>query len=201
MAIAELQSPGSERAGKLTWRRISPIQPDTLGPGRPPGTSIERQQMSQIFDFLVCPRPLIEQWADALSRQDEDVQHAAEAKMSRVVTLRNLGQDEFNILAYCILGNEPDVANAVCDVDLVRALSEEEGPWIMAFRSPAIEAIAGMAVDASVLQRWAKSVAEFYESELEDCSQILTAESAALLKDACQCALTNELRVYTCFYG
>lgn len=109
--------------------------------------------MSQIFDYFVCSRSLIDQWAKALASGDKAQQAKIEAKMPKFLTLRNLGQDEFNILAWCVQGGKGDVVEAVGAVDLVTAISEDEGPWLMAFQQPAIQAIAGMSVDESLLNR------------------------------------------------
>lgn len=154
--------------------------------------------MSQLFDYFVCPRTLIDQWADALEQQDEALQEKIEAKMPRVVTLKNLGPDDFNLLARCVEG---DSAVAVGDVDLVRAVNEEEGPWVMALCPPAIKAVARMVVDESLLRRWVKAVAEFHGRKEAHCREVLTADAAQTLQEMCQLAVKKRLGVFTCFYG
>jgi uncharacterized protein with GYD domain len=100
--------------------------------------------MSQLYDYFACSRALIERWADALEQQDEAQQHEAEAKMPRLLTLKNIRQDAFNLLAECVGGDSFDAIKAMGEVDLIRAVSVEEGPWVMAFRRFAVEAIGGM---------------------------------------------------------
>ena len=157
--------------------------------------------MSQLFDYFVCSESLIERWADALAEQDEDLQQKIESEMPRFVTLKNIGQDDFNILARCAEGDDVDTVKAVGEVDLVRAVSEEEGPWIMAFRQPAVEAMARMVVNESLIQRWIKAVAEFNGSGEDWCRETLTADAAESLKEICELAVEARLGVFICFYG
>jgi transposase-like protein len=159
------------------------------------------EALGDIFDYFVCPLPIIERWADALAQQDEELQQKIEAEMPRFVTLKNLGQDDFNMLSQCVEGGTVDTVRAVGDVDLVKAVSEEEGPWVMAFRRPAIEAIARMDVNESLLQRWVKAVAEFNGRKEEHCRETLTADAAKTLKEMCPLAVKDRLGVFTCFYG
>lgn len=154
--------------------------------------------MSQLFDYFVCSRSLIDKWADALEQQDEARQEKIEAKMPRMATLKNLGQDDFNLLARSVDGGS---VVGVGDVDLVRAISEEEGPWVMALCQPAVRAVARMVVDESLLQRWVKAVAEFHGGKEAHCREILMAEAAETLKEMCQLAVKKRLGVFTCFYG
>jgi hypothetical protein len=158
-------------------------------------------QMSQLFDYFVCSRPTIDRWADALEHQDEELQQKIESEMPRFVTLKNLGQDEFNILAQCVEASDVDTVEAVGQVDLVKAVSEEEGPWVMAFRQPAVEAIAGMTVDTPLVQRWVKAVAEFHGRDEDRSRELLTTNSAKTLKEMCRVAVEKRLAVFTCFYG
>jgi hypothetical protein len=157
--------------------------------------------MSQLFDYFVCSRPLIDRWADALEQQDEDLQQQIEAEMPRFVSLNNLGQEDFNMLALCAFGDDGDPVEAVGDVDLVKAISEEEGPWIMAFRQPAVEAIAKMKVDEPLLHRWVQTVAQFNGRKEAFCREILTADAANTFKEMCSLAVKKRLGVFTCFYG
>jgi hypothetical protein len=157
--------------------------------------------MSQLFDYFVCSRPTMEGWADALEQQDEELQQRIESEMPRFLTLKNLGQDEFNILARCVEGDDVDTVKAVGQVDLVKAVTEEEGPWVMAFRQPAVEAIAAMSVDRPLLQRWVKAVAEFHGSDEDRCREILNPDAAKTLKEMCSLAVEKRLGVFTCFYG
>jgi hypothetical protein len=154
--------------------------------------------MSQLFDYFVCLVAVIERWAAALGEQDEDRQQQIEAEMPRLVALKNLGQDDFNLLARVVAG---EAVVAVGDVDLVRAVNEEEGPWVIAFRQPAVEAIARMSVDESLLQQWIKSVAEFQGRKEDRCREFLTADAAKTLKEMCVLAVEGRLGVFTCFYG
>lgn len=157
--------------------------------------------MSQLFDYFVCSRPMIERWDDALEQQDEELQQKIESEMPRFLNLKNLGQDEFNILARCVEGDESDTVNAVGQVDLVKAVSEKDGPWIMAFRQAAVEAIAGMSVDMPLVRRWGKAVAEFHGMSEERCRELLTTDAAKSLKELCSVAVEKRLGVFTCFYG
>jgi len=136
-----------------------------------------------------------------MEQQDEELQQMIEAEMPQFVTIKNLGQDEFNILAGCAEGNGVDTVKAVVQVDLVKAVSEEEGPWVTAFRQPAVEAIAGMTVDMPLVQRWVKAVAEFNGRNEDRCREILTTDAAKTLKEICSVAVEKRLGVFTCFYG
>ncbi len=156
--------------------------------------------MSQLFDYFVCARPEIEAWADAFQSQDEGTQHDIEATMPFSVTVKNVGQDCFNILASCAREGEVDVVEAVGILDLVREISEE-GPWVMSFRQPTIEAIAGMDIDTQTLERWAACVAELYEGDVAIYRALLSADIARRFKDLCTVAIAKNLRVFTCFYG
>lgn len=157
--------------------------------------------MSQLFDYFACSRPTIERWADALEQQDEELQQKIESEMPRFVTLKNLGQDELHILARCVKGNDVDTVNAVGQVDLVKAVSEEEGPWVLAFRQPTVEAIAGMTVNMPLIERWVKAVAEFHGTDEDRCRELLTLDAAMTLKEMCRVAVEKRLGVFTCFYG
>lgn len=156
--------------------------------------------MSQLFDYFVCSRPAIERWADALEQQDEDVQKDIEDEMPRFLCLKNVGQDEFNILAACAQ-DEADTVRAVGRLDLIKAVSEEEGPWIIAFRQAEIEAIAGMNVDHSLVERWVRAVVEYRDESEDDCRDQFTTELAKTLKELCGVAVEKQLGVFTCFYG
>jgi hypothetical protein len=86
-------------------------------------------------------------------------------------------------------------------LDLVKAISEEEGPWVIAFRQPTIDAIAQMEVNEPLLQRWASVVAKHMGQEEEDCREYLAAEVAGKFKELCSLAVQKNLGVFTCFYG
>lgn len=157
--------------------------------------------MSQLFDYFACERAMIEQWTDALATQDEEAMHKIEDQMHRVVHLRNVGQDEFNLLAACVVGSEFDIAVAAADVDLVTAIEEEEGPWIMAFSPEKIRAIAGATIDQTLLQCWAAAVAELHGSDEKEVGESLTLEVARSLQDLCRNAVDTGHGVFICFYG
>ena len=156
--------------------------------------------MSQLFDYFVCSRPIIERWADAVEQQDDELQQTIESQMPRLLTLRNIGPDEFNILAQCVEGDDVDTVDAVGQLDLVRAISEE-GPWLMAFRQPAVDAIAGMSVDVPLIQRWCKAVAEFFGTSEDFRRELLSTETAKSWKDLCSLAIEKRFGVFVCFYG
>lgn len=157
--------------------------------------------MSQLFDYFVCSLPIIQRWTDAMVQQDEDLQQTIESKMPRILTLKSIGQDEFNILAGCAKADEVDAVEAVGQVDLVKAVSDEEGPWVMAFSQAAVEAIAGMRVDTALIQRWASAVTEFHGTSEDWCRELLTMDAAKSLKELCGVAVEKQLGVFTCFYG
>jgi hypothetical protein len=81
--------------------------------------------MLQLFDYFACSRLVIRRWAAALADGDAERRVELEAGMPRIARLKNLSQNEFNILAACVAGGEVDVVEAVGRVDLVRAL---DGP-------------------------------------------------------------------------
>jgi hypothetical protein len=157
--------------------------------------------MSQYFDYFVCSQSLIEQWADALAQGDEERQVSLQADLPRFVGFKNLGNDEVNILAWCVKGENTDIAAAVGELDLIRAVSDLEGPWVMAFRQPAVAAIAGMVIDEPLLERWVRAVAEFHGRDEDICRRFLTPRDAGTLKDLCETAVKNSLGVFVCFYG
>jgi len=157
--------------------------------------------MAQLFDYFVASRPMIERWADAVQQQDEQLQHQIEGGMPRLLTLKDLGQDEFNILARCAEENDFDVVEAVGEVDLVKAISEVDGPWLMAFRQANVDRISRMSLHTSLIERWVKNVAQFNERNEDVLREVLTAEAANTLKELCGLAVKNRLGVYTCFYG
>jgi hypothetical protein len=94
-----------------------------------------------------------------------------------------------------------EVATAAGEVDLVKAVSDEEGPWVMAFRTSTVQAIAAMAAEQSVVQRWVEAVSAFNGRKYDWESARLTAVVAETLKDLCQVAVERWLGVYCCFYG
>src|SRR5262249_54130342 len=133
--LAHGEFPAEGDAGSLSpHRRTKP------GQDAPKGDVV-----SQLFTYFVCSRPLIERGVDALGAAGEGRQAEVEAEMPRVLTL-GVSQPEVNLLARCLEGGPVRAAAAARGLDLVRALSEEEGPWVMAFRRPAIHALAGMSV-------------------------------------------------------
>jgi hypothetical protein len=85
--------------------------------------------VSQPFDYFACTRPQGEQRAEALASGDEDLQQQIEATMPGSVKLKNLSQNEFNLLPACVARDAVDVVEAVGQVDLVEAVYVEEGPW------------------------------------------------------------------------
>jgi len=108
--------------------------------------------MSQLFYIFVCSRDAIEHWADALVVGDETAQEDAQARMPLVVTIKSVGDTEFNILASCIAAEHFDVVKAVGEIDLVRAITDEKDRGSRRFRRPAIQAVSGMQTsDRSVL--------------------------------------------------
>jgi hypothetical protein len=157
--------------------------------------------MSQLYDYFACSRRQVERWAKALAAGDEELQERIEAAMPRLVTLKNLGQDDFTILARCAAGGGVDVVEAAGAIDLVRAISPDEGPWVMAFRRPDVNAVAEMRVDGSLLRRWAKHVAEYRGGRQADIRHVLSAEAARTLKELCGLAVKERLGVFACFYG
>jgi hypothetical protein len=157
--------------------------------------------MSQLFDYFVCARALIDKWADALEQRDESLQQKIEAEMPRFLTLKNLSDGDVSILAACTKGDAVDSVKAVGQHDLVRAISEEEGPWITAFRKPTIEAIAKLRVGKPLLQRCVRAIAQFHGGTEAEYRKLLTAKVAGTLKDMCRLAVKKRLGVFTCFHG
>jgi len=145
---------------------------------------------------------LIENWADALERGDEALQEKIEAEMPFVISLKNLGFDDFAILAECAEGDAVAPGKSVGEEDLVKAVSEKEGPWITAFRQPIIEAIAKIPrVDRSLLQRWVRAVTQYRGGSEADKQSLLSAENARTLRDMCRLAIKEQAGVFNCFYG
>jgi hypothetical protein len=157
--------------------------------------------MSQLFDYFACSRPLIEQWAEALATRDADLRQEIETAMPGVIKLKNLSQNEFNLLAASVAAEVVDVVAAVGEVDLVKAVSAEEGPWVMAFRRPAVEAIAGMHIDQTLLDRWVGHTIELNGGTAAYYGKLLTAEAAGKFKELCRLAVAGNLGVFACFYG
>jgi hypothetical protein len=157
--------------------------------------------VSQLFDYFACSRRLIERWADALADGDEDRRQQIEAEMPGLVTLKRVGQDEFNVLAACVAGDTVDVVQAVGQMGLVQAVSPEEGPWVIAFRRPAIEALAGMRVDEPLVARWARHLAALHGGQEDYYRRLLTAAVAGTFGQLCGLAVERELGVFVCFHG
>jgi hypothetical protein len=100
------------------------------------------------------------------------------------------------------MGDDVDVVKAVREVDLVKAISEKEGPWITSFRQHTVEAIATMVIDPSLLHRWLKLVTQFMGASTEErYRRFLTAGSAGTLKEMCGFAIKEHFGVFTCSYG
>lgn len=157
--------------------------------------------MSQLFDYFACSRPIIEQWAEALADGDEERRAEIEATMPRVARLKGIGQDEFNILAACAAGEAVDVVKAAGRVDLVRVIDAEEGPWVMAFRRPEVEAVAGMRVDGPLLGRWARHAAELHGRPEGRNRMLLSEEAAETFQEMCVLAVKGDFGLFVCFYG
>jgi hypothetical protein len=83
----------------------------------------------------------------------------------------------------------------------VKAISVEEGPWVMAVRRPAIQAIAQMRVDKGLLGRWVGCVIDLHGGTKAHYQKLLTAEAAQTLKEMCSLAVKKRLGVFACFYG
>lgn len=156
--------------------------------------------MSQLFDYFVCSRKKIEQWGRALEEQDEEIQEHIEGQMARRLCLKNISMVEFSILAHCVDDAAVDVVQAATEVDEVLTVNEEEGPWVMAFRPDAVQAVAKMTVDPSLVERWVNAVTRFNEDEVSN-REGLTADLAEKFKDLCRCAMNEGLEVFVCFYG
>lgn len=157
--------------------------------------------MSQLFDYFVCSRPLIDEWVEALEQGDEELQAKVEGRMPRMRTLKNLGNDELAILASCTEAGDPDVVEAVGNIDLIRAICEEDGPWIMTFRRGSIEAVTKMTVNENLLERWVEAVVDFNGGDEEYYRHFLTADTAQSLRELCQHANDHNLELFVCFYG
>jgi hypothetical protein len=143
----------------------------------------------------------MESWAGALADRDEELQGKIKAKMPRFITLQNVGPEEFNILAACVAGENIDVVKAVAEVDLVRAIDPEQGPWVMALRPAAVEALARMQVDEPLFGRWVRHVVGFHGGTEDFHRSRLPAKTAESLKELCGLAVTQHLEVFICCYG
>ncbi|HEY9757300.1 MAG TPA: hypothetical protein V6C97_19180 [Oculatellaceae cyanobacterium] len=156
--------------------------------------------MAQLFDYFVCPRSTIEQWISALEQQDDELRDKIESEMPQSITLQTVGQEELNILAGCARSEEVDTVKAVAQVDLVKALTDEEGPWVVAFPQPTVEAIAEMNVNPALVHRWIKAVSEYQGNNDDSRQAYLTTDAALTLKKICTEAVQERLYVFTCFY-
>lgn len=121
--------------------------------------------------------------------------------MPRFITLKNIGQDEFNILAQCISSDDVDLVKAVGQIDLVRAISETEGPWVIAFRQPAIDAVARMSISEPLIHRWIRATAAFQEVQENRMATLLTTDVATTFMEMCSTAVEKQLGVFACFHG
>jgi hypothetical protein len=149
----------------------------------------------------VCSPSVIKRWADALASGTDDVPEEVEAEMPRRLPLSGLGHLEFNLLAQCAEGGTVGLPEAAGALGLFRAVSEEPGPWVTAFRQPAIEATARMKVDHELLDRWAKSCNDFTQAGQEYQRSLLTVNPASGLKEMCGRAVKAGLGVFTGCYG
>ncbi|MCC9608468.1 hypothetical protein LOC68_10120 [Blastopirellula sp. JC732] len=157
--------------------------------------------MAQFIDYFLCTREQIERWADALKDLDEDRQAEIEEEMATKITLRNIGDTEFELLAAAIPSSNGDLSTQTARSELVRAINEEMGPWIVALSVPHVEAIAGATLDEAILQKWIEAAAEFFDDEEESTRERLNLESAETFRQLSQSALAQGLEIYSCFYG
>src|SRR5207244_3620069 len=88
---------------------VEPSIPSARPAGRIDRTGTARgDEMSQLFDYFVCSRLMIVEWAAALAEGDEQLRAEIEAVMPRLARLEDIGQDEFNLLAACAAGESVD---------------------------------------------------------------------------------------------
>jgi len=156
--------------------------------------------MPQRVDYFACTRPVIEQWIAALKASDEARRAKVDAQMAGSATFMGLTDVIFNILATCQDANF-DMFKAASAVDLVGAVSAEEGPWVMALRQPAIERIARIRVDESVLECWVRWATVLNRRSEEENRQALSAVAANSLRDLCIIVLEKRVGLFTCSYG
>ena len=110
-------------------------------------------QLPQLFDYFVCPRPMIEAWAEALAAGDEERQGGDRGDDApvRAAEEHRAGR---GLAAACAAGDDVDAVAAVAAAtDLVRAVDPTEGPWVMAFRPSVVEAVARLTIDWAVVAR------------------------------------------------
>lgn len=160
--------------------------------------SDSESDMSQIFDYFACSRPTIESWADAVAGEDDEQREQIETSMAHRVSLKGIGTDFVNILANCAGGGAVDVVKAVGALDLVQAIDEEEGPFVTAFRSKTIAALAAMTITPALLDSWVKHAVEYTEGDSQTFRTLLGAEAARQLKELCAVAVKKNFGVYTC---
>lgn len=136
-----------------------------------------------------------------MAEMDEERQAEIEESMPAQVTLQGLGNNEFEILAACLTEGEPDLVAAATSSDMVHAVSEEEGPWILALNSEQVAAVATATLDDALLEKWVEATAEFQGGDVEWLRELLTLEAAQDYQQMCQAAVADGLKIYMCFYG
>ncbi|PQO45881.1 hypothetical protein [Blastopirellula marina] len=157
--------------------------------------------MSQLYDFFLCSREQIDRWTAAMAEMDEDRQAQIEESMPAQVTLQGLGNNEFEMLAACVTEEEPDLVAAAASSDMVHAVSEEEGPWILSLNAEQVAAVAKATLDDALLEKWIAATAEFQGGDVEWLRELLTLEAAQDYQQMCQAAVADDLKIYLCFYG
>ena len=155
--------------------------------------------MSQLFDYFVCSAAAIDRWIEALANQDEETQQTIEDEMQTVITIKGFDQDALVALAQCSADVSPGALSPSKDIRLVRAISDEEGPWVMAYSSRMINVVARMEMTASLVARWNRMVAKA-TGQAED-KEIVTMEAAEAMQTLCQDAEDGKLGLFVCFYG
>ncbi len=153
--------------------------------------------MSQLFDYYACTPAQIQQLAEAMKTFDEERQANAEGAVLAMVSLRNVNQDDVFLLAECATEHGDRDADAM-SADLYMEVNEEEGLVLLTYPRPAIQAIAALTVTDELLERWIEASVDFNGSDIQYARESLTQDAAQKLKQLCQKAVENDVRVYVC---
>lgn len=152
--------------------------------------------MSMIFDYYVCTRPQIDEWARALEQFDEYRLEQCTRQMSAVLSLRNVSQNEVVSLARC----HAELTDSQAQPRFIKSIGRDGIACIFKFSPNVISAIAQLEVSEDLCQQWRETASRSHEAYLEFTPNLLNVEIARSLQALCQSSQSNPLDLYLIFY-
>lgn len=153
--------------------------------------------MSMLMQYFVADEPSIQAWVESLTAHDGMAQSKAEARMASAAILKNISDTDVRLLACCAEEYAGDITDGT---DLVAAVDEEIGPWVMAFADEVVDAIAAIVIDDQLIRQWVDRAAE-HTGDYKHRAKYLTADSAQRLQAMCRAAMDRHLHFYCCYFG